>query len=149
MLSLGHRYLVCSLRSCPFFKLANAQELLRSRLACLVARYAFSGLFQGNKWPSQVPRLPLSVHAPLFDPGGVLHTCLSASRTAAFHLNDGVGFPTKFLAVILGGKFLFRRSTIIQISRLNHAACTLAPPGFGLPLPVLPAGFATDLLATL
>jgi hypothetical protein len=40
-------------------------------------------------------------------------------------------------------------STIIQISRLNHTACFLAPPGFGLPLPGLPARFATDLLARL
>lgn len=29
-------------------------------------------------------------------------------------------------------------STTIQISRLNHAACTLAPPGFGRLLPGLP-----------
>ena len=43
----------------------------------------------------------------------------------------------------------FPLSTIIQISGLNHAAYILAPLGFGLPLPDLPARFATDLLARL
>jgi hypothetical protein len=40
-------------------------------------------------------------------------------------------------------------STIIQISRLNHAAYILVSPGIGLPLPDLPAGFTTGLLAKL
>jgi len=44
VLSLVHRYLVCSVGSCPFFKLVAAQERLRQRPACLVTRYAFSGL---------------------------------------------------------------------------------------------------------
>ena len=35
------------------------------------------------------------------------------------------------------------------ISGLNHTACSLAPSGFGLPLPGLPADFAIDLLAKL
>ena len=35
------------------------------------------------------------------------------------------------------------------ISGLNNTACGLAPSGFGLPLPGLPADFATDLLAKL
>jgi hypothetical protein len=34
-------------------------------------------------------------------------------------------------------------------SELNHTACGLAPSGFGLPLPVLPADFTIDLLARL
>jgi hypothetical protein len=42
--SLVHRYLVCSFRSCPFFRLVDTQELLCQRPACLVSRYAFSGL---------------------------------------------------------------------------------------------------------
>jgi len=42
--SLVHRYLVCPFRSCPFFKLAGAQRRLHQRLACLVTRYAISGL---------------------------------------------------------------------------------------------------------
>ena len=33
--------------------------------------------------------------------------------------------------------------------RINHAACTLVPPGFGRLLPGLPAGFTTSLLARL
>ena len=40
-------------------------------------------------------------------------------------------------------------TTMSTISGLNHTACGLAPSGFGLPLPGLPADFATDLLATL
>jgi hypothetical protein len=35
------------------------------------------------------------------------------------------------------------------ISGLHPTACSLAPSGFGLPLPGLPADFAVDLLATL
>ncbi len=31
---------------------------------------------QGNIWLSQVSRLPSWIYAPLFDPGGVLDTCL-------------------------------------------------------------------------
>ena len=65
-----------------------------------------------------------------------------ALRTAAFHSLDSVGFPALLLAVILS-------STTIQISRLYHAACTLAFPGFGRSLPSLPAGFATGLVANL
>jgi hypothetical protein len=40
-------------------------------------------------------------------------------------------------------------ATTIPISGLNPAACTLALPGSGLPLPGLPAGFATVRLAKL
>jgi hypothetical protein len=45
LLSLVHRYLVCSLSSCPrfAFKLVGAQERLRQRLAYLVTRYTVSG----------------------------------------------------------------------------------------------------------
>jgi hypothetical protein len=144
LLPLGHRYLVCSFCSCP--RLRSGSLPLRN--PCVNARPAWSpgtpfpGCRQGNKWLSQVPRLPLCQHAPLFDPGGVLNTRLIALRTAAFRLHDSVSFPAIQLTVIL-------LSTTIQISGLNHAACFLAPPGFGLPLPALPAGFATDPLARL
>jgi hypothetical protein len=40
-------------------------------------------------------------------------------------------------------------TTMSKISGLNHTACSLAPSGFGLPLPGLPADFATDPLARL
>jgi len=33
------------------------------------------------------------------------------------------------------------------ISGFSHTACSLAPSGFGLPLPGLPADFTIDLLA--
>jgi len=107
---------------------------LALRNPCVNARPAWSpgtpfpGYLQGNKWLSQVPRLPLCQHALLFDPGGVLNTRLYVFRTAAFRLHDSVGFPANTTAVI-------PLSTTIQISRLNYTACFLAPPGFGLPLP--------------
>ena len=41
------------------------------------------------------------------------------------------------------------KTTITKISRLNNAACNLVPSGFGLPLPGLPADFATGLVANL
>ena len=66
---------------------------------------------------------------------------LSASLTAS-------AFPPILPAFILAKK-KFRLSTIIQISGLIHTACFLAPLGFGLPLPDLPARFATALLARL
>jgi hypothetical protein len=53
------------------------------------------------------------------------------------------------LLVVILCETLFRWSTILQISRLYHTACFLAPPGFGLPLPDLPAEFTTNLLARL
>src|SRR5713101_4092821 len=48
---------------------------------------------QGDRWLSQVPELPLWMHAPLSDPGGVLDTRHTASRTAAFRRLHTVGFP--------------------------------------------------------
>jgi hypothetical protein len=106
VLSLVHRYLSCNpLSLCPRLRAGS------SGLGCFSPT---PGLFghpgpphlpvsrPGNRWLSQVPRLPLWLHAPLFDPGGVLSTCLSALRTVAFHSLDSVGFPAKKkLAVIL------------------------------------------------
>ena len=40
-------------------------------------------------------------------------------------------------------------TTMSTISGFSHTACSLAKSGFGLPLPGLPADFATDLLAKL
>ena len=40
----------------------------------LVTRSPIPGLSQGARWLSQVPEFPLCRHAPLSDPGGVLHT---------------------------------------------------------------------------
>jgi hypothetical protein len=55
-----------------------------------------------RRWrSSQVPRLPLYVHAPLADCGGVLSTRLGVSWTLAFRLSQTVGFPRKKNRVIL------------------------------------------------
>jgi hypothetical protein len=51
----------------------------------------------GDLWLSHVPESPLCMHAPLSDPGGVLNTCLIASRTAACRPLEPVGFPSLHL----------------------------------------------------
>src|SRR5262249_4049657 len=61
----------------------------------LITRSPSPGLSQGDRWLSQVPELPLWLHAPLLDPGGVLDTRHNASRTAAFRSVETVGFPLR------------------------------------------------------
>ena len=61
------------------------------------------------------------------------------SRTAAFHCLQSVGFPSLTRVYPL--------TTIIPISRLNSAACTLDSPSSVLPLLGLHVGFTTSLLA--
>jgi len=81
-----------------------------------------------------MPRSPTPVVSSIL---ALTHSGLLPSvrmKTSAFPLGCPPGYPM---------------STIIQISGLNYAACSLAPPGFGLPLPDLPAGFATSLSARL
>jgi len=81
------------------------------------------------------------LHALLSDPGGVLIARHGAIRTAAFRNTHNVGF---YLV-----SQVYPVSTMSTISGLSHTACNLAKSGFGLPLPGLPADFATDLLAKL
>jgi len=50
---------------------------------------------QGNSWLSQVPRLPLWLHALVSDPGGVLTARHIASRAAAFRHHNNVGFHSR------------------------------------------------------
>ena len=83
----------------------------------------------------------LCVRALLSDPGGVLITCHSVTKTAAFRYVNNVGFCPVSRT--------YPMTTMSTISGLNHTACSLAPSGFGLPSPGLPADFATDLLARL
>jgi hypothetical protein len=92
-ISLDPRYLAPTLfSSCPFtVRLpgrvcpVHAWPLLYPGLPIPVS-YA-------RRWRfSRVPRLPLCVHAPLVDPGGVLSTRHSVSRTAAFRCLQTVGF---------------------------------------------------------
>jgi hypothetical protein len=101
------------------------------------------GILQGDRWLSQVPELPLCMHAPLLDPGGLLDTCHSAPRTAAFRPLETVGFPLDpaVRAILL--------STTILISGLHHAACLLVSSSSVLPLLGVHVEFTTDLLAEL
>ena len=95
---------------------------------------------QGNIWISRVPELPLWAHALVSDPGGVLNTCHSAFRTAAFRSIQSVGFS------LLRG---YPMTTTIHFSGLNTEPASLLLSGFGLPLPGLPSDFTNDLLAKL
>jgi hypothetical protein len=83
---------------------------------------------QGDRGLSHVPAFPLWLHAPLSDPGGVLDTRHTASRTAACRRVHPVGFP---LDDRLRDSLL---STTLPLAGLHHAACVLAPPGFVRPL---------------
>jgi hypothetical protein len=92
---------------------------------------------QGNIWLSQVPRLPLWLHALLADPGGALIACRNAISTAAFRYPQNVGFYPR-------SPGSYSKTTMCTISGFSHTACSLAPSGFGLPLPGLPADFTID-----
>ena len=81
----------------------------------LVTRSPIPGLTQGARWLSQVPEFPLCRHAPLSDPGGVLHTRQSAPRTAAFQCVQTVGFPQRYT---------FRGS-------ITRPTCSLHPAPYG------------------
>lgn len=99
-------------------------------------------LLQGDSWLSRVPRLPLCAHAPFSDPGGVpIHSPVTRSGLLPSGTFRPSTFPRRFGVIPM--------SATIQISRLNSAACTLTPSGFGLPLLGLPADVITDLLARL
>ena len=102
----------------------------------------FRDVYKETNGPLKFPGFPFECmpRSPTPVVSSILAFC--ASRTAAFRFVDSVGFPVKKTDG-------YPMSTIIQISRLNHAAYILAPPGFGLPLPDLPARFATGLLAKL
>ena len=100
----------------------------------VVARSPSSGMSQGDRWFSHVPKSPLCMHALLSDPGGVLGTRPIAPRTAAFRPLETVGF---LLDTALRSSLL---STTLLISGLNHTACILATPGSVPPLAETHAG---------
>ena len=69
-LSLAHRYLACSFRSCP--RLLASSLTLRNLCANAWPTWSpgtpFPGCWQGNKWLSQVPRLPFLNSCPALRP---------------------------------------------------------------------------------
>jgi len=89
---------------------------------------------RGERWLSQVPELPLWMHAPFSDPGGVPLTRQNASGTAAFRCVHTVGFP---LRMTVRDIFL---STTLHISGLNHAACILVSLQLRTPIAGLARG---------
>ena len=68
----------------------NSKTLIKMR-PCSLSHLTV--IIQGDSWLSQVPELHPWIHALVSDPGGVLNTRHSASRTAAFQRIKTVGFP--------------------------------------------------------
>jgi hypothetical protein len=129
--------LLCREGSCERLELPlHARSLCPPRSALL-----FPYATQGDNRLSHVPRLPPCTPALVSDPGGVLHTRHIACRTAAFRATarrrlspPGIprGYPHDHDSTYFGAQY---------------RAGILAPSGFGLPLPGLPADFTTDRLA--
>jgi hypothetical protein len=149
MLSLGHRYLVCSPLFVSFLQARQRSGTLASTPGLLghpvrlfrVAHKEASGSPKSPGYPFEcMPRSPTPVVSSVLALS-YLGLLPSTRMTVS-------AFPSNILTVIQCENIV-SPSTTIQISRLNHAACILAPPGFGRLLPDLPAGFATSLLARL
>lgn len=85
--------LLASARSCCPCWARGRVEALRPRQGLWSPGPPVRVCRQGERWLSQVPELPLWRYAPLSDPGGVLRTCQSAPRTAAFRCVQTVGVP--------------------------------------------------------
>ena len=71
---------------------------------------------------SRVPRLPLYAHAPLVDPGGVLSTRHSASRTTAFRPLQIVGFLRLSPDYPLGPQLYIFRDSVTRPTHSLHLA---------------------------
>ena len=83
--------------------------------------------------------LPSSRATPLStcsDPGGVLNTCHSVFRVAAFRCIQSVGFLLHLQDYPNVHNYTFFGA--------QYRACDLDPSGFRLPLPGLPADFSAD-----
>jgi len=89
---------------------------------------------RGERWLSHVPELPLWMHAPFSDPGGVPLTRQNASGTVAFRCVQTVGFPLR-----MAGRVLCL-STTRHIAGLHHAACILVSLQLRTPIAGLARG---------
>ncbi len=75
-------------------RLAGGLGVARPTPGCSCIPVCRSRSSTARSWRfSQVPRLPLCVHAPLADPGGVLVVCHITTRSHAFQQPQTVGFP--------------------------------------------------------
>src|SRR4029077_12614293 len=129
--------LLCREGSCERLELPlHARSLCPPRSALL-----FPYATQGDNRLSHVPRLPPCTPALVSERGGGLHTRHIACRPAAFRAParrrlspPGIprGYPHDHDSTYFGAPY---------------RAGILAPSGFGLPLPGLPADFTTDRLA--
>ena len=151
LLSLVHRYLGCSLCSCPRLRASSSGfwsfSLTPGLLGHPVRR--FRGSHKETIGSPKFPGYPLELMPCSSTP--VVSSALALAHSGLLPSTQmtASAFPPKKKPAVILCVTLFRWSTIIQISRLYHTACFLAPPGFRLPLPDLPARFATALLARL
>jgi len=122
-LSLDPRYLALTLfSSCPLtarvpgrVRPVHAWPLLYTGLPVPVSR--------ARRWRfSRVPELPLCVHAPLDDPGGVPSTRHSVSRTAAFRYVHTVGFTRLSPGYPLGPQQQDFRGSVTRPTHSLHPA---------------------------
>ena len=150
MLSLGHRYLVTTPRSlCPFCKLVSARSSPQHARAVWSTGSPFSSGFapQETNGSPKSPDYPFECMARSSTPVVSCSLTLSCPGLLPSTRMTVSAFPSKTDGYPVRNNV--SPATTIQISRLNHAACILAYPGFGRPLLGLPAGFTTSLLARL
>jgi hypothetical protein len=130
--SLPDTWLASARSCCPWWARGRG-EALRPRQGLWSPGPPIRVGRQGDRGLSHVPALPLWRYAPLSDPGGVLRTCHSAPRTAAFRCVQTVGVP------LAPSEGIFMTTTILM-SGLYHAACLLTTPGSVHPLTMVHAG---------
>ena len=115
VLSLVHRYLVCSLCSCPFFKLVGAQERLRQRLACLVTRYTFSGfLDKETNGSPKFPGYPFKLMPRSLTPVVSCSLALTSSGLLPSTQMTASAFPVDLLTAILCPRLYKFRGSITR-----------------------------------
>ena len=90
-----------TLRSPTFVRVAfREEEITRLRLAFLYTGSPVP-VSSARRWRfSRVPRLPLCVHAPLADPGGVLSTRHGVSRTVPSESSRSSAFPSSCRVIL-------------------------------------------------
>ena len=129
---------------CPFFRgnITSYRGRFDVALKCnsattpglLISRYtSASGSLARRQLALPSSQVTPVSTCPALRPRWWCPACSSLTHTG---LLPSSAFRLSAFIPILTGTILM--STTIQISGLNNAACTLAPSGFGLPLPGLP-----------
>ena len=114
------------MRSPAFVRFAfREEEITRLRLAFLYTGSPVP-VSSARRWRfSRVPRLPLCVHAPLADPGGVLSTRHDVSRTVPSESSRSSAFPSSCRVILSDHNYtIFRGSVTRPIHSLHLASYT-------------------------